>query len=86
METFTQLLKSTYMAVYCIISSSDSIKKNHTPKWPCSKLGNPSVPMSSAGEQPLLADKTHPERVRADLQMRVLYFSAKLLMKNTPRR
>lgn len=85
METFTQLQKSTYMAVYCIICSSDSFK-NHTPKWPCSKLGNPRIPMSSAGEQPWFADKTHPERVRADLQMRVLYFSAKLLMKNTPRR
>lgn len=72
------------MAVYCIICSSDSFKKTIHLNGHAPNLAIPDFPW--AGEQPRLADKTHPERVRADLQMRVLYFSAKLLMKNTPRR
>lgn len=32
--------------------------RNHTPKWPHANWGNPSVPMSSTGEQPWLADET----------------------------
>lgn len=40
----------------CIVQSvallSSDPFSNHTPKWPGAKWGNPSVPMSSAGEQP----------------------------------
>lgn len=70
--------------------SSDPFS-THTPQWPCAKWGNPSVPMSSAGEQPWLTEKTSrlvapPDRAGGWNMGLWPLFPVNLLMKNIPRR
>lgn len=79
----------------CIVQSvallSSDPFSNHTPKWPGAKWGNPSVPMSSAGEQPLLTEQTPrlaapPDRAGSWNMGLWPLFPVNLLMKNIPRR